>query len=164
MMRMRQRWAPVLFAALIAVGGEPFAASIARACETDLVRVQAQRDFPGYRVAAVRAERGIVTLLLRAQDRTGIFAVALHASGTRLSTSVMGVGLDSAELARVSRPLTTWWQLTELQRALVACSQGLPKESVGDIGSALNAAADAALPTHHSGFGSHETPIRVGAA
>ncbi|TMA24230.1 MAG: hypothetical protein E6J87_24270, partial [Deltaproteobacteria bacterium] len=169
MTRMRDRWAARVLAAIIAVGALAFGASIVRACDTDIVLLQAQRDFPRYRVAAVRAEQGIVTILFTPRDGTGSLAIALHASGTELRTSVMGAGLDSAEFARASQPLTTWWQLTELQRALAACSRPMSGETTGDLNSALQAAAEAALPLHRwrlaSGgfpFAVHITPIGVG--
>jgi hypothetical protein len=120
-------------------------AATAPRCDTEFVRARAGQDFPGYRIAAVDAHRGIVTLLLRAREGTGAIAVALHASGSQLATSVRGVELKASELARVSEPLSTWWQVTDLQRALVACSESAPVASV-DVQSALRAAADAALP------------------
>ncbi len=131
-----------VIAVLIAVAAS-FAASSAPGCDTDAVRARAEQDFPRYRVDAVGADHGIVTLLLRAREGTGAIAVALHASGTQLATSVSGTELKSSDLADVSEPVSTWWQVTDVQRALVACSE--PGAS-GDLQSALRSAAEAALP------------------
>jgi hypothetical protein len=152
MTRMRERWGVGVFAALVAVGAAPVAPSAVRACDTEIIRAQARQDFPGYSLTAVTPQNGIVTLLFTAQDGRGSWAVALRASGTRLSTSVTNAGLDSAELARVDEPLTKWWQLADLQQALVACCQPTSDDSLGDVGAALHAAAEAALPSHPSGF------------
>ncbi len=158
------RWPVAVFTVLMAVAASS-AASTPPGCDTDSVGARAEQDFPRYRVAAVRADRGIVTLLLRAREGTGAIAIALHASGTQLATSVMGVELESSELARISEPLSTWWQVTDLQRALVACSGPAPAASV-DLQSALRAAAEAALP-HTPPFAILGVPITwiaVGAA
>src|SRR5262249_21951490 len=136
------RWPVAVFAVLMAVEAS-FAGSTSPGCDTDPVRARAEQDFPRYRGAAVAAEHGVVTLLFRCREGTGAVAIAGHASGTQLATSVTGVELDSSELARISEPLSTWWQVADLQRALAACSG--PAASV-DLQPALRAAAEAALP------------------
>jgi hypothetical protein len=154
----------VLTVALAVEGA--LAAATAPGCDTDLVRARAAQDFPRYRVAAVRAARGIVTVLLRAREGAGAVAIAMHASGTELATSVMSVHVSPVELAAVSEPLSTWWQVTDLQRALVACSEAAPAASV-DLAPAMRAAAEAALahgPPSFELFGIQITWMDVSAA
>jgi hypothetical protein len=161
---LARRWPVVLFTVVLAV--EAFAASTTPGCDTEPVRARAEQDFPRYRVSSVRADRGIVTVLLRAREGVGAIAVALHASGSELATSVMGVDLGSSELAPVSERISTWWQITDLQHALVACSEPAPAASV-DLASALRAAAEAALARKPSSFeflGVEFSWMEVGAA
>ena len=99
------RWRVAVLTALITVAAvSPGLATTARACDVDPVVAQANRDAPRYRVGEVRTEHGIVTLLLYAREGPGAFAIALYASGTQLATSVMGIGVDPAELARAAEP------------------------------------------------------------
>jgi hypothetical protein len=137
-----------VLAAFMAVAMVLTAASSVYACDTELVRARARQDVPGYRLADVRSQNRIVTLLFTAPDGKGSWAVALHASGTQLSTSVTGQGLDSEELTRAAEPLSRWWQLTDVQQALVACGRPTFGENLDDLGPALHAAAEAALPDH----------------
>ncbi len=160
-MRTGLRGALILVAALIAGGAETYAAPTAPPCDVDLIRARAQRDFPGARVVDVLAEGGIVTLVIEAPDGNGRFAVALHAVGTRLSTSVTGVGLGTRELGRASAPVTTWWQVPDVQRALDACGESLPEASLAGLDAALHAAAEAGLG-QHTGYGS-DPWVRLGA-
>jgi hypothetical protein len=136
------RWRVGVLAALVIVPAVSPGPSTARACDVDPVVARANHDAPRYRVGAARAEHGIVTLVLYAREGPGAFAIALYASGSQLATSVMGVGVDSAELARATEPFSTWWQIPDVQRALVACSESRPPES---IDAALRAAAEAAV-------------------
>ena len=135
-----------LSVAYMVARGAPSQASTLGTCDTDFVRMEAQQSFPEYQVGPVRANQGIVTLLFTQRNDVGMFAVALRASGTQLFTSVTGVRLDRATLARVSEPVTLWWQNADLQRALAACSEAMPGEAIGDLAAALQRAAEAALP------------------
>jgi hypothetical protein len=119
--------------------------SQASPCDADFVRARAAKSVRDYTVDAVYTEHGIVTLLFIARDGPGAFAVALHAAGTRLFTTVTGAGVEQPELARVSEPVTTWWQDAELQQALAACCEATTDEAETDLPAALDRAADAAL-------------------
>ncbi len=107
-----------------------------------------------YTVDGVSAEHGVVTLVFTARNGAGAFAVALYAAGTRLSTTVTGVGIDKAELARLSEPVTRWWQDTELQEALAACCETAPGEPRADLSAALDRAVEAAFASRRQTGGS----------
>jgi hypothetical protein len=126
--------------------------SRAATCDLDRIRAEAQQSIAGYDIDAVRVENGIVTLLFTEKDGTRTFAISVRASGTQLFTSVMGVGIDQAELDRVSSPVTMWWKEAELQRALGLCSEAAPDAASGDVGAALRAAVEAALAEHAQGL------------
>ncbi len=152
----------VLLAASVAVAAKTYAGPDARSCDLDLIRSRAQQDYPRYRVVDVRAEGGIVTLGFRALEGTASFAIALHASGTRLWTSEVDAGLDAAESRRVSQPVTTWWRVSDVQDTLAACGESLPEASRGDLDSALHAAAQADLARRAGpGSGLHPVPRNV---
>ncbi len=122
----------------------------ASTCDTDFVRVQAEHSVCGYEVEAVRVTHGIVSLLFRRRGGTGSFAIALYASGTRLSTSTTRARLDRAEVTRAAAPISAWWQNGELQRTLAACSAGSP-EPGGDLTERLRRAAEDMLSTREGG-------------
>ncbi len=93
-------------------------------CDLDLVRVRAEESYPDYRVEVGRGADGVVTLRLAARHGDGVFAVALHAVGTQLATSMAARRMADAELRRVAEPVATWWQRADLQRTLAACTVG----------------------------------------
>jgi len=75
-----------LLAAIVAIGAAlPFATSVVHACDTELVRAQARRDVPDYRLGAVRVQEGIVTLLFKARGclRISAFEPTRAARGRR---------------------------------------------------------------------------------
>ena len=123
----------------------PCRRAAAQACDIESVRAQVQASLPDYGVDAVRVDRGIVTLLFSARNGPGKLAVALHASGTKLATSLNPNQLDSAELARLSRTISTWWENAPLQQALAACGEGKSDEPPDDLGSGVRRAAESAL-------------------
>jgi hypothetical protein len=125
--------------------------SCAGSCDLDRIRAAAAQSVPDYDVSAVRAEQGIVTLIFAARKGQGRFTVALHASETQLTTSLRADDLDSAELTRASRPISSWWQNTELQKALAVCSSGMKDNDPRSLDSALRNASQAALRGRYLG-------------
>jgi len=135
----------LFLSACVAAGTLSSAAVAVPTCDAKFVRTQAQQSVPDYDVGAVDVSRGIVTVLFTARRGHAAFAIAMHASGTQLFCSVMGDGLEPAELAPLSKPVTMWWENTARQRAVAACSEMTPDERIGDLAAALHQAAQAAL-------------------
>jgi hypothetical protein len=128
------------------------------------VRTRAAESVPDYELQAVRVQQGIVSLLFTARRGPGAFAVALYASGTKLSTSVKGTQLASGELERASQPIATWWQNAELQQTLAACGAALPSGAATTVGNSLPLAAENLLDSRSptSGMGHRPGWIIVG--
>lgn len=99
---------------LLGAGAWPAPAS-ALVCDREGIAARAQDQFPEHLIQAVDSHPGVVTLSLTPRAGGGRLAIALHATGADLSTSVMGEGLDEAEIKRLSLPLTGWWQDDALQ-------------------------------------------------
>ena len=106
---------------------------------------------PDYDLEAVRVEGGVVSLRFGAHSGPGTFAVALLASGTHLTSSVMSRGIAPSELARASQPIADWWRISELQRALLACNDGATDLQLRNSDPVLHAAAEAALRGRYLG-------------
>src|SRR5262249_23655825 len=121
-------------------------ASAASACDLDAVRAQAQQSLPDCHIDMLRSEGGIVTLRCTPRTSGGTVAVALHAVGTQLFTSVASAGTDATVLARISDSVASWWKQALLQSALIACSAGMPFEIARAPAPALSTAAEAMIP------------------
>ncbi len=134
---------------LFVVGMAPVAAADGprgTSCDLDFVRVQAEETYPDYGVEVGRGAAGVVTLRLTAHDGDGVVVLALHAVGTRLSTSMSARRIADAELRRVGDLVATWWQRSDLQRTLAACAAGAPDVSAAELRSA---ASDVLTPRTH---------------
>src|SRR4029453_2509296 len=108
--------------ALVPRPGPASAASGWRACDTALVRSLVQPTLPEFSVMTVRAEDGIVTLLLARRNDVGTLAVALRASGSKLFTEVMSAQLGETELARASETIGSWYYNEAVREALGRCN------------------------------------------
>ena len=93
-------------------------------CDPDVVRAAAEASCPGYGATVARADGGVLTVRFARPEGDGAFAVALHAAGTRLTTSFAATGIDEAERSRVAGTIARWWERTDLQEALAACTGG----------------------------------------
>lgn len=149
----------LLGAAVTVLTALPAAATPA-GCDLRVIAAQAAESFPAAAVD-VAADQGVVTLRIRAADGSGSFAIALHARGTELASSVMGDGLDADALARRAAPVSTWWQHGAVQNALVACSGGATPP---DLAAAARAALQPARPDAASWSGPRTAALVLGSA
>src|SRR4051794_13294161 len=92
------------------------------ACDTDAIRARVQSG--GDDVAAIDARDGIVTFVLRARPGAGSIALAVHASGTRLSTSAMGGDANEDAMARIDALAARWNADPDMQGLLRDCGAG----------------------------------------
>lgn len=132
-------WLVVLFSLGVA-GATAAEPSRGTACDPDVVGAQAEKDYPEYRVEAGRGDGGVVTLRFVSRDGDGVFAIALRAAGTTLSTSIAADRMDDAELRRVGEPVATWWQNARLLRTLAACTAAVPDSVEVDLRTAARTA------------------------
>jgi hypothetical protein len=134
--------------AVLLLAAPASAASGSRACDTALVRSLVQPTLPEFSVMTVRAEDGIVTLLLARRNDVGTLAVALRASGSKLFTEVMSAQLGETELARASETIGSWYYNEAVREALGRCNPQGGDDAVEQSDQPLRRAVEAALSGH----------------
>jgi hypothetical protein len=102
-------------------------------CDFDFVRAQAEETIPDYHAELGRSGDGFVTVRFTARNGDGIFAIALYAVGTHLTTSTAARSITDAELRHVTEPIESWWQREDLQQMLAACTVGAPEGTAVEL-------------------------------
>ncbi|MBX3026526.1 hypothetical protein KF840_16590 [bacterium] len=146
---LRRALLSLLFAA--GVLSTPVPAAAATPCDVDAVRAAAVAAFPTFTVADVRAQGGVVTLLLTSRAEIGTFALALHATGGQLYTSQMAVRLSDADRGLANAQVGALFDDTALRGLLLACGAEAAFARPEDRDRAMRAAIEAALAMQDRG-------------